>query len=154
MLSRTDIAITVVLLGEPRGWARPRIRVVTPKRGPSFAHFYKDAETRAFEKALAVLAKAQMRGRPPLEGPVRVNITAEMAVPKSWSNKDRDAALAGVIRPTGKPDWDNLAKCVDALNEIVWRDDAQVVEGHAVKIYSETPRFVVEVSPITTDLLG
>ena len=68
-------------------------------------------------------------------------MTALMGVPKSWSNKKRDAALAGTIRPTGKPDWDNFAKMLDAFNEIVWIDDAQIVEGSIEGLFQEHRRF-------------
>ena len=118
-----------------------------PKNGAPFASFYMDAETRAFETALKWRAKAAMKSLRPFEGPLSVRVTALMGVPKSWSNKKRDAALAGTIRPTGKPDWDNFAKMLDAFNEIVWIDDAQIVEGSVSKVYSETPALRVEVGP-------
>ena len=57
----------------------------------------------------------------------------------------REAALAGLIHPTKKPDWDNFAKAVDALNMIVWVDDAQIVDGRVKKIYHEAPAFVARV---------
>ena len=89
-----------------------------------------------------------MRGKQPLQGPLAVNVTALMPVPASWSNKKRDAALAGTIRPTGRPDCDNIFKVVDALNKIVWLDDAQIVEARAVKFYSESPALRIEVQPV------
>jgi Holliday junction resolvase RusA-like endonuclease len=137
----------ITLEGEPRGWARPRVRVVTPKSGSAFASFFMDAKTRAFEKALKWQAKAAMKAQPPIEGPVSVRVIAAMAVPSSWSNKKRDAALAGTVRPTGKPDWDNFAKMLDAFNGIVWVDDAQIVDGSVSKIYSEVPLLRVEIRP-------
>jgi len=140
--------VAVELLGEPRGWGRPHVRVITPKKGKPFASFYMDAETRAFEDALKWQAKAAMRSSPPLEGPLVVRVIAGMAVPASWSRKKRDAALAGTVRPTGKPDWDNFAKMLDAFNEIVWKDDAQVVEGSVAKVYVENPSLRVEVRPL------
>ncbi len=140
--------IVVVLPGEPRGWGRPHVRVITPRGGKPFPSFYTDAETRAFETALQWRAKAAMKSTAPLDGPVSVRVVAAMAVPTFWSNKKRDAALAGTIRPTGKPDWDNFAKMLDAFNGIVWVDDAQVVEGSVAKVYSEDPALRVEVSAI------
>lgn len=36
-----------------------------------------------------------------------------------------------------KPDWDNVAKIVcDAMNRIVLKDDAQVVDGHTATFYA------------------
>ena len=80
---------------------------------------YTPPETEAYETALKWQAKAAMRGRPRLDGPIGVRIFVMLPVPKSWSKKDRDAALSGIIKPTSRPDWDNYAKAIDALNETV-----------------------------------
>jgi Holliday junction resolvase RusA-like endonuclease len=66
-----------------------------------------------------------------------IRIRADFSVPASWPRNKRDAALAGVIRPTGRPDFDNICKMVDALNGIVWLDDTQVVDARVEKHYSE-----------------
>ena len=90
-----------------------------------------------------------MRGQKPLEGPVRVEIMAFLPVPASWSGKSKLAALTGDIRPISKPDYDNIGKIVgDALNGIVWRDDAQIVEAVTRKVYAESPRLEIQVIPI------
>lgn len=137
--------VTIVLHGEPQGKGRPRFRIVTPRNGPAFASVYTPAETRAYEDALKLAAKVAMRGRNALlQGPLGVLITATMSVPRSWPNRRRDAALAGTIRPTGKPDFDNLAKTIDALNEVVWDDDAQIVDARILKFYGERPQFRIE----------
>lgn len=53
--------------------------------------------------------------------------------------------LTGEIRPTKKPDWDNIGKVVcDALNKIAYDDDSCIVDGAVHKWYSEEPRVVVE----------
>lgn len=144
--------IIVELPGAPIGKGRPRVRVVTPKQGPAFAHFYPEPETAAFEKAFKMLARAVMRSRPPLEGPLIAVVTASVPVPKSWSMKKRDAALAGAIRPTGKPDGDNYLKIAcDACNEILYLDDAQLVDKRVIKIYSENPSLrmeLIELDPL------
>ncbi len=56
-------------------------------------------------------------------------------------------ALAGIVRPEVKPDWDNIAKCSDAFNGIVWGDDASVVDGFVRKAYAETPALVFRIEP-------
>lgn len=54
--------------------------------------------------------------------------------------------LDNVIRPTKKPDWDNIGKIVcDALNKTAFHDDAQIVDGSVIKCYSEQPRIEVEI---------
>ena len=52
-----------------------------------------------------------------------------------------------LIRPTRKPDFDNIGKIIcDALNGIAYRDDAQIVDALVRKFYSDTPRVIVEIS--------
>jgi Holliday junction resolvase RusA-like endonuclease len=140
--------ISFEIHGEPAGWQRTGYRVVVPKHGKPFATIYTPAETRAYEKAMGMAAKVAMRGRAPLSGPLRLTVTAFMPVPGSWSWKKRDAALAGVIRPTVKPDWDNLGKMTDALKGIAWADDTQVVDGRVIKLYDERPRLRIEIVAI------
>ena len=145
--------IVVELPGDPRGKGRPRSRVVRTTKGIPFVAVYTDAQTRAYEKALGMMAKVAMRGRPLLTGPLAVEIIALFAVPKSWPNKKRDAALADIVRPTGSPDCDNIQKiALDALNGIVFPDDSQVVEIRASKCYSEKPRLRIEIKPLEAQL--
>ena len=50
------------------------------------------------------------------------------------------------IRPMKKPDNDNIVKVVqDALNQIAYRDDVQIVDCQLRKFYSENPRVVVTI---------
>jgi len=51
-------------------------------------------------------------------------------------------------------DWDNIGKIVsDALNNIVWKDDAQVGDGRSIKVYAkkeagewQTPGLSIEIT--------
>lgn len=131
--------IIVELSGEPVGKGRPRFVRAT-------GHAFTPAKTRSYESALRYAAQVAMRGEPPLAGPIRVLVRAYFPVPQSWSAKKRNAALSGLMRPTVKPDWENIAKMLDAFNEVVWVDDKQVVEGAIGKHYSDTPRLRIEVS--------
>jgi Holliday junction resolvase RusA-like endonuclease len=133
-------AVIIELAGEPKGKARPRFARRT-------GHAYTPQKTASFEAMLRHEAAVAMGGRPPLEGALRVQVNAYFGVPQSWSAKKRAAALAGAIRPAKRPDLDNIAKMLDALNEVVWRDDAQVVSGLIEKLYSDRPRLRVEVEP-------
>lgn len=90
-----------------------------------------------------------MAGRPPLEGAVRLIVTAHFPIAASWSKKKQEAARLGEIRPTGKPDWDNAGKIIsDALNGIAYRDDAQIVSATVEQFYSDRPRVDVRVEAI------
>lgn len=140
--------IRIELPGEPRGKGRPRSRVAWTKSDKPFVAVYTDAETRKYETALAWAAKAAMRGHSPLMGPLAVTVRAFFTVPKSWTIKKRDAALTDVVRPTGAPDCDNIAKMIDALNGIVWRDDSQIVEIEITKRYGERAVLFVEVDEL------
>jgi len=139
--------IVVTLRGEPEGRKQPAPRVAY-KDGRPFVILHPASETRKYQKALAWQAKAVMGPRPLLTGPLAVTVTAVMSVPKSWSQKDRDAALTGVIRPTGKPDWDNFGKQLDAFKGVVWVDDAIVVDARVIKVYGENPHLRIEVAPV------
>ena len=49
-----------------------------------------------------------------------------------------------VLRPTKKPDADNVVKIIcDSLNKIAYYDDAQIVDVYFHKYYSENPRTLV-----------
>ena len=143
-------AIRVVLLGEPRGKERPRSRIARTKSGKQYIAVYTPRETQKYEEALRLVGNAAMKRRDPLAGPLRVVVTAVMPVPKSWSGKRREAALHGFERPTVSPDWDNIGKCLDAFNGIVWHDDRQIVSGTIEKVYGQLPRLEVDVTPLTT----
>jgi Holliday junction resolvase RusA-like endonuclease len=133
--------VEIYLAGQPRGKGRPRFG----KRG-NFVSVWTDPKTMAAEKALGDAGKRAMKGEPPREGPMSVSIVAAMEIPQSWPKKRRAAAIAGELHPTGKPDFDNMAKIVgDALNGIAWLDDAQIVACTFVKFYSLTPGLTIKV---------
>lgn len=133
--------------GEPRGKQRPRFtkqgRIYTPK------------ETREYEaqirEAALNAAAIQQYTKPSADCPVQVCITSHCTIPKSWSKKKREAAQQGKIRPTVKPDADNIGKqFCDALNEIAYHDDKQVVELLVSKRYARygDPHVSVTVLPL------
>lgn len=142
--------IVVELLGDPVAKGRPRFSVGRTRGGRQFVNIYTPAKTRAYERAMAWAGKVAMAGQKPLLGPLKVTVTAFFAVPASWPAKKRDAALAGVIRPTGKPDVENCCKsATDGLNGIVYRDDAQIVDQRGIKLYAELPRIKVEIEELS-----
>lgn len=138
------VAFTVP--GPVRGKGRPR---ATARGG--FARMYTDAKTRSYESDVKLFASQAMVGRALIEGPVLVRMTARFEVPKSASKKKREAMLSGAIRPTKKPDTDNIAKIKDALNGVVWRDDAQVVTETITKIFSEVPGLEIEIDQVLAE---
>ena len=137
--------LIVSLDGVPRGKGRHRSRIVFPKVGKPFITQYPDPESVKYETALAWKAKAAMKGRAPLTGPLAIRVFATVPIPKSWPQRDKDAAVVGTKHATWRPDADNYLKNVDALNGIVWNDDAQVVCALVVKRYGESPGLAIEV---------
>lgn len=134
-------SVTIRLAGVPVGKGRPRFARAT-------GHAYTPGKTRTYEAALRVAAGEAMDGREPVEGPVAVQIIAAFPIPQSWSKKKRYAALVGEVRPTGRPDLDNLLKALDAFNEIVFRDDAQIVQARISKVYATVPALTIVVDPL------
>lgn len=131
-------AITVTIDGDPVAKGRPRVT----RAGIAFT----PAKTRAFEAHARMAAQIAMDGRDPIEGPVAVVVVAVMPIPMSYSRKKAEAALAGATRPAKRPDIENVAKAAfDALNGIVYRDDSQIVEMVARKVYGLRPRVEVTV---------
>lgn len=134
--------------GPPVPKGRPRVRVVRKKGAPpeaGFAQAYTPEKTRKYEDLIRLKAGDVMAGQRKLDGALRVEIRAYMQTPQAIA-KHRikgPSAEAGVIRPLTKPDVDNFAKVIDALNGIVWRDDSQVVSLLVEKFYSAQPRLVL-----------
>jgi len=105
----TRYALTI--RGPLRGKGRPRAR----KNGPGV---YDDPKNKP--AAWRIQAVAHAEGVKPLDGPVKVDITAVGAIPKSWPKRKRAEALA-LHYDMRKPDADNVTKLVlDALNGVAW----------------------------------
>ncbi|HEY8355029.1 MAG TPA: RusA family crossover junction endodeoxyribonuclease [Methylophilaceae bacterium] len=130
--------------GEARGKGRPRFA----RRG-NFVKTYTDAKTASFENLVAYAGNLAMQGRPPLAGAVAMQIKLRIIPPASWSKKKREAALAGGLHPTSKPDLDNVAKAIlDALNGICFIDDKQVISLSVSKSYAEAADAMVSIEEV------
>ncbi len=136
-------SVVIELAGEPKGKGRPRF-------SRQSGHAYTPQPTRTYEAMLRYAAQVKMAGSAPMEGPLRIEVLAAFPVPQSWSKKKQAAAHAGTVRPTGKPDLDNVLKMLDALNAVVWKDDAQIVVAAITKRYSDRPRLRLEVEQLWT----
>ncbi len=134
--------VTIRLSGEPQGKGRPRFARAS---GRAFT----PASTRSYEAALKYAAQMAMEASGShgalVGGQIAVFIRADMPIPVSKPKAFRRGIEAGCIRPTTKPDVDNIAKNIDALNGIVWADDKQVVSLTIEKHYSDTPALTIEV---------
>jgi len=144
-LSKPKLIITIELPGEPKGKGRPRF---SAKSGT----VYTPPQTRSYEAQLKTVAAVAMRGQLPLDGAVGVNMHAIMSIPTSWSKKKQRQAVEDRIRPTTRPDADNLVKMLDSLNGVVWSDDKQIVQLTIMKFYGLRPRMCITVTPMEAAL--
>lgn len=109
-------------------------------------HHYTPAKTVNYETLISQLFIEKYFGHKPLDGAVKIKIDAYFTIPKSASKKKKEAMITGAIRPTKKPDCDNIAKIIcDALNGLAYLDDKQIVELTVNKFYSDIPRVVVAI---------
>lgn len=130
-----------VISGVPIAKGRPRL---TTRSG--FARAYTPEKTRRFEAVVADQARAAIGPVDPYAGPVELEAHFFIPVPKSWPKRDKVAALAGDLRPQGKPDLDNYLKAVaDGMNGVVYADDCQIVSVRITKRYGEEPGVAVTV---------
>lgn len=137
-------AVAFVIPGTPVGKGRPKFA----RRG-TFVTTYTPEKTASYENLVKVKAQEAMRGRPMIEGAVAVVVRLLVTPPASWSQKKQRAALEGNVFPTSKPDADNCIKGIfDAMNEIVFRDDKQVVDLVVSKRYAATAMAKVEVTQL------
>lgn len=132
----TGIAIWKTFIAtEPMAKGRPRLT----KGGRA----YTPSATRHAETRIQIQANSEYRAGL-VDGPLIVTIQVHLLKPKSKPK--------GHLWPTGRPDVDNYAKLVlDALNGIVWRDDAQVVLLVVSKIYSESQGIDLLVERVVTE---
>lgn len=131
--------------GQPFGKQRPRI-----VNRDSFSKAYTPKETVSYENLVKLIYQQAAKDRMFKDGDMLdVRIIAYYEIPKSTSKKKRKEMLEHKIRPTKKPDWDNIGKIVcDSLNKIAYHDDSAVVDAQVRKFYSEQPRVDVTIRVI------
>ena len=148
MASRKTRACRVIVMGEPQGKGRPRFTALGKPYTPK--------ATEEYEGMIAWEFTRQCRGDFFPEGTaVRMTVLAYSGIPKSASKDTREAMLRREIRPTKKPDVDNVLKAVcDGLNGVAYHDDAQVVEARICRYYNDEPRVEVYLSAADADIPG
>ena len=125
---------------EPQQQERPR----ATGRG-KFIRMYDPPKTAKFKKQLQALA-TEMYHDAPLEGEIYLKVAFYRKIQKSTSKKEHDRRVSGTHRPIVKPDLSNYLKAFeDALNGVLWKDDAMIVHEKIDKYYSDVPRIEVEI---------
>lgn len=121
--------------GRPKG--KQRARAAVGKNGKAFMYTPKDTiNTEATIRAQAMTWMAQNGIPTPHEGPVRILVRNLYARPKEfWDGKEPMG---------GHGDVDNLMKvAMDALNKVLFKDDAQIIKGVADKAYHDRPGMLI-----------
>ena len=137
--------ISFTVPGAPRGKGRPQFA----RRG-KFVTTYTDDKTASYENLVALACREEMRGRPPLDGPVWLQVVATFAIPASASKVKKLEMLTGKVGATKKPDLDNIVKAVlDGLNAVAFVDDVQVIRISARKEYGPLPGVSVRIDATT-----
>ena len=127
--------------GPPHGKERARVTA----RG-KYPHAYTPEKTALYERLVGECYNFAHPGVERLTGPVELKITAFYPIPKSWSARLKQEALADMVLPTVKPDGSNVLKCVeDGLNGLAYEDDKQITMATVAKKYGAVPRVEVEI---------
>lgn len=135
--------IEFTILGEPKGKGRPRFNTRT-------GHAITPKDTVNYETLVKMEYVNQTDAfRFPDDAMLDMRILAFYSIPASKSKKTKEQMRKGVLRPTKKPDMDNVVKIIaDSLNKIAYRDDTQIVDCQCRKFYSDRPRVVVKIQEI------
>ena len=130
--------VEFVVPGPPVGKGRPRFSTIN-----GHAVAYTPEKTASFENLVRLAYKQAYPDKKPFDKGVQLSVTinAYFPIPKATSKKKAALMKERQIRPTTKPDLDNLAKSIcDALNKVAFYDDSQVVVLKVRKFYDETPQ--------------
>lgn len=132
-----------IVYGEPKGKGRPRFNTKT-------GHAITPKDTVNYETLVHMEYLNQCGGMKfSDDAMLDMRIKAYYSIPKSKSKKLQARMLEGIVRPTKKPDMDNVVKIIaDSLNKVAYRDDTQIVDCQCRKFYSDTPRVEVRILEI------
>ena len=145
----TEISFEVP--GQPFGKQRPRV-----VNNGAFSKAYTPKETVAYENLVKLYFTQAARGKVfGNSDMLEIEIAAYYEIPKSTSKRKREQMLGNRIRPTKKPDFDNIGKAIcDSLNQVAYHDDSSIVEARISKYYSDRPRVDVTIRAIKTEGQG
>lgn len=127
--------LSITIPGRPIAKKRPKFF----RRG-GFVGAYNCQETEE-GRFMQQLSMQRPENWQPIEGAISLSVAFLMPIPESSSKKKREAMARGEIRHIKKPDVDNMIKFVkDCANGILWRDDSQVFNIWANKLYAKNPQ--------------
>jgi Holliday junction resolvase RusA-like endonuclease len=132
--------VTIYLDGVPERKERPQFA-----RTKTGVRTFTRGKTRGYE---ARLKDAGEKAWPfaPMDCPIRLTVTAVFPITPSWPKWRRVLAALGKLWHVGRPDIDNVVKiAMDGLNEVIWKDDAQICWLVARKFHGPAPGLWLEV---------
>ncbi len=124
-----------------------------PKQRPRFVKgiVYTPKATVQYEKLVAKSFLTQ-GGKSFDDSALQASICLHLAVPKSYTKKEKQAIMDGTVLPTKSPDVDNVAKSIlDGLNNVAYTDDRQILSLSIKKQYSfdtKAPFTVVKIEKV------
>ena len=138
------LLMEIVVYGEPIPQGRPRFangHAYEPQRSKNYKLLVRFWVTQHLKKLDAFK---------PFKIPVKVDLTFHMGVPSSWAKEKRIRAINGQIRPSSRPDIDNLVKSVlDSCNGLLWVDDCIITDLAARKRYTgELARVEIKITEV------
>lgn len=141
--------LTIVIYGKPKQQDRPRATVIKGHAVVYDTKVSKDGKREIADATEIAVQEQKWEKANPGEA-LSIVVTAYIEIPKSFTKKQKEDALAGRLRPTSKPDTDNIAKIY--MDGVVYggamHDDALIVEQHCSKWYSLEPRTVINIDRI------
>ena len=123
-------AISFFIPGKIKGKDRPKFNSHTGRT-------YTTEDTMSYENLVKVCYRKAYKDFMFSQGvPLVMEIIAVFPLMQSYSGVMKRRMAADEIRPTKKPDADNIAKAIcDGLNLVAYYDDTQIVELCIVKRY-------------------
>ena len=134
------------VMGKIKGKQRPRVSTFG-----GFARAYTPKETIEYENLVRLSFLEQYPNIIPIDAkkPLKVVLRCFKAIPQTFPKWKKELALDRIIRPTVKPDLDNIAKSVlDGLNKVAFSDDSQIVDLHIESYYGSAECVIVSISEI------
>jgi len=143
--------IRFTIPGEPQGKGRPKFSKrgnITIARTPEKTVIYENLVRMEYQRQCGNFRFGD-------DEQLSMTVNAYYSIPKSASKAKRTAMENGKTLPTKKPDVDNVLKVIaDSLNQIAYRDDAQIVRAIINKRYALTPCVCVEIEPMNEQKEG
>jgi len=142
--------LEVIIFGEPKAWKRERVRVGA---GRQFLGMFDP--NYSFKKIISDYVRDAMeeKGIKMIYGPVKLFVEFYKPMPKSLPPYKGLLYEAKLLMPTSKPDVDNYIKQVqDALNNITYGDDAQIILERSAKYLSYQPRMEITMEFLSSNV--